>query len=83
MIVEIDNAQSYCITSERTMGSCSDSPIKKRYHYYISDVNTAQMREMLDVNVMGLTLFTREIIKDMRQRGVDDGHIFHINRYRT
>jgi short-subunit dehydrogenase len=38
------------------------------------------MRETYEVNVIGLCMFTREVIKDMRDRGVDDGHIFHISR---
>jgi hypothetical protein len=35
----------------------------------------------MDLNVTALCLFTSEVIKDMRDRGVDDGHIFHIGRY--
>jgi NAD(P)-dependent dehydrogenase (short-subunit alcohol dehydrogenase family) len=47
----------------------------------VSDINTAQMKQTLDLNVFGLCMFTREVIKDMRSRDVDDGHIFHISRY--
>ncbi len=35
-------------------------------------------REMLEVNVLGLCICTREAIKDMRTRG-DNGHIIHIS----
>jgi NADP-dependent 3-hydroxy acid dehydrogenase YdfG len=35
-------------------------------------------REMLDVNVLGLCICTREAIHDMRARG-DDGHVIHIS----
>jgi hypothetical protein len=34
----------------------------------------------LEVNVLGLTIFTREVIRLMRKTNVD-GHIVHINRY--
>ena len=35
-------------------------------------------REMLDVNVLGLCICTREALRDIRMRG-DDGHIVHIS----
>ncbi|KAK7086550.1 Dehydrogenase/reductase SDR member 11 [Halocaridina rubra] len=38
-----------------------------------------EWREMLDVNVVALCLCTRETIKSMQERGVDDGHIIHVN----
>jgi hypothetical protein len=31
--------------------------------------------------VTGLCMFTSEVLKDMQNRGVDDGHIIHIGRY--
>ena len=36
---------------------------------------------MFDVNVMGLTICTQQALKLMKEGGVDDGHIIHINRY--
>nr|CAD7453794.1 unnamed protein product [Timema tahoe] len=33
----------------------------------------------MDVNVIGLSICTREAVKSMRERGVDDGHIININ----
>lgn len=39
---------------------------------------TAAWREMLEVNVLGLCICTREAIHDMQQRG-DRGHIVHIS----
>nr|CAD7264263.1 unnamed protein product [Timema shepardi] len=41
---------------------------------------TSELRKILDVNVLGLSICTREAVKSMRERGVDDGHIIHINR---
>jgi len=38
-------------------------------------------REILNINVMGLTLCIQQGYKLMKESGIDDGHIFHINRY--
>lgn len=38
----------------------------------------AHFREMLEVNVLGLTTATREAVEDMRRRGVA-GHVVHIS----
>ncbi|KAJ9591489.1 hypothetical protein L9F63_001975 [Diploptera punctata] len=46
---------------------------------FLSDGETSQWRHMLDVNVVGLSICTREAVKSMKERGVDDGHIVHIN----
>ncbi|XP_045613500.1 dehydrogenase/reductase SDR family member 11 [Procambarus clarkii] len=39
---------------------------------------TEEWREMLDINVVGLCLCTREAVASMRARNVDDGQIIHI-----
>ncbi|MCP4808527.1 MAG: SDR family NAD(P)-dependent oxidoreductase [Proteobacteria bacterium] len=47
----------------------------------LSDGSTEAWREMLEVNVLALTICTREAIRDirdMRARGVD-GHVLHIS----
>ncbi|KAF4522424.1 hypothetical protein B566_EDAN012324 [Ephemera danica] len=49
------------------------------FHLPLTDFDTTKMRNLMDLNVFGLCLFTREVVKDMRERGVDDGHIFHIS----
>ncbi|XP_048762541.2 dehydrogenase/reductase SDR family member 11-like isoform X2 [Ostrea edulis] len=41
--------------------------------------NTADWRNMLEVNVLGLCICTREAFQQMKKNGVDDGHIFLIN----
>jgi len=33
------------------------------------------------VNIIALSICSREAIKQMREKGTDDGHLFLINRY--
>ncbi|XP_071944509.1 dehydrogenase/reductase SDR family member 11-like [Antedon mediterranea] len=40
---------------------------------------TEHWRHMLEVNVLALAICTRESLNQMAERGVDDGHIFHLN----
>lgn len=42
------------------------------------DGDTKAWKEVFDTNVLGLTIATREAVKDMRANNVD-GHIIHIN----
>jgi len=35
---------------------------------------------MLDVNVLAVSVCTIQACQSMKERGVDDGHIIHINR---
>ncbi|PSN44170.1 Farnesol dehydrogenase [Blattella germanica] len=43
------------------------------------DGSPDELRNMVDLNIMGLSLCTQEALKSMKERGVD-GHIVHINR---
>ncbi|KAF4523701.1 hypothetical protein B566_EDAN011565 [Ephemera danica] len=45
----------------------------------IVEIDTEKYHSVFNTNVFGLVTLTREALKDMRERGVDDGHIFHIN----
>ncbi|XP_067014729.1 farnesol dehydrogenase isoform X2 [Anabrus simplex] len=45
----------------------------------ITGAPTEDWKVMLDVNVLGLSICTREAVQNMRSRGVDDGHIVHIS----
>ncbi|CAG2059481.1 unnamed protein product [Timema podura] len=45
----------------------------------LMDENTSQWKQMFDLNVLGLSICTREALKLMKEKGVDDGHIIHIN----
>ncbi|XP_051814236.1 dehydrogenase/reductase SDR family member 11-like isoform X5 [Acanthochromis polyacanthus] len=40
---------------------------------------TSGWRNMLDVNVVGLSICTREAYQSMKERNVDDGHIINLN----
>nr|XP_055052074.1 dehydrogenase/reductase SDR family member 11-like [Misgurnus anguillicaudatus] len=40
---------------------------------------TSSWKTMLDVNVIGLSVCTREAYQSMKERNVDDGHIININ----
>ncbi|KAM4567346.1 dehydrogenase/reductase SDR family member 11-like [Odontesthes bonariensis] len=40
---------------------------------------TSGWKNMLDVNVVGLSICTREAYQSMKERNVDDGHIININ----
>lgn len=41
--------------------------------------STEELKKMLDVNVLGLSVCTKLAFQSMKERGVDDGHIIHIN----
>jgi NADP-dependent 3-hydroxy acid dehydrogenase YdfG len=44
----------------------------------LSEGNTEEWREMLDVNILALCIATREVLGDLRRRQVA-GHIFHLS----
>ncbi|KAJ8878079.1 hypothetical protein PR048_022543 [Dryococelus australis] len=45
----------------------------------LTDGNTSVWKQLLDLNVLALSICTREAIKSMKERGVNDGHVVHIN----
>jgi NAD(P)-dependent dehydrogenase (short-subunit alcohol dehydrogenase family) len=47
----------------------------------VSEGPVSQWKSVLDLNVLGLSICTKEALQSMRERGVDDGHIIHISRY--
>ena len=48
------------------------------YKDRLVDGNATHWRELWEVNVLALSICTREAIQDMRRRG-DDGHVIHIS----
>ncbi|XP_036415085.1 dehydrogenase/reductase SDR family member 11-like [Colossoma macropomum] len=40
---------------------------------------TSAWRNMIDVNVLALSVCTREAYQSMKERNIDDGHIIHLN----
>ncbi|XP_055536149.1 farnesol dehydrogenase-like [Wyeomyia smithii] len=51
------------------------------FHYklkMIDETNTAQLREIIDTNVLGLAMCSREAFNSMRKRAAD-GHVININ----
>ncbi|PNF26475.1 Farnesol dehydrogenase [Cryptotermes secundus] len=49
------------------------------YDTSLSSGSTEELKRMLDLNVLGLSVCTKEALQSMKERGVDDGHIIHIN----
>ncbi|XP_049799441.1 dehydrogenase/reductase SDR family member 11-like [Schistocerca nitens] len=45
----------------------------------LTSAKTADWKRILDVDVLGLSICTREAFQSMLKRGVDDGFIIHIN----
>ncbi|XP_059485515.1 farnesol dehydrogenase-like [Neocloeon triangulifer] len=45
----------------------------------LSEISASDIAKILNLNVVGLTLLTRDVVQNMKSRGVNDGHIFHIN----
>jgi NADP-dependent 3-hydroxy acid dehydrogenase YdfG len=48
------------------------------HHAPLASGQSQHWREMLEVNVLALSICTREAVTDMRKRG-DDGHVIHIS----
>jgi NAD(P)-dependent dehydrogenase (short-subunit alcohol dehydrogenase family) len=48
---------------------------------FSTDGPTENWRKIFDLNVLGLSVCTKEALQSMKERGVDDGHIVHINRF--
>nr|CAD7200809.1 unnamed protein product [Timema douglasi] len=48
-------------------------------NHSIIENQTSEISKVFNLNVLGLSICTREAVKSMRERGVDDGHIIHIN----
>jgi len=47
----------------------------------VSDGPVDNWRKILELNVLALSVCTKEAIQSMKERSVDDGHIIHMNRF--
>lgn len=45
----------------------------------LTETNTDEWRRLFDINVLGLSICTREAVQQMKAKGIDDGHIVHIS----
>ena len=55
-----------------------DANVLRNKRSTVSGINMYVL--LFQVNVLGLCICTRESVKLMKERGVDDGHIFLISR---
>jgi NAD(P)-dependent dehydrogenase (short-subunit alcohol dehydrogenase family) len=49
--------------------------------FALSDMSTKDMHNGIDTNLIGSCIFAREAVQSMKARGIDDGHLFFINRF--
>ena len=71
-----DNATQPKISSIGT----SDTVMSHTLFLLFVGGSTEELKKMLDVNVLGLSVCTIQAVQSMKEREVDDGHIIHINR---
>jgi NAD(P)-dependent dehydrogenase (short-subunit alcohol dehydrogenase family) len=65
-----------------TAGPCNTVLVYLSAHHFLysTDGPVEGWRKVFDLNVLGLSVCTKEALQSMKERGVDDGHIIHINR---
>ncbi|PSN43218.1 hypothetical protein C0J52_17260 [Blattella germanica] len=59
-----------------------ESEVKETFQWIKSNLGkgpSAHWKQILDLNVMGLSMCTSEALQIMKETGVDDGHIVHVN----
>ena len=50
--------------------------INRFYCFSLGKVD--EWKSLLDIHVLGLTICTREAVKSMKEKGIDDGHVINI-----
>jgi len=74
-----------CVKLDHLLTLSSDARNHKLKKRTSSDLCSADgspddLKKMIDLNVLGLSVCTQQALKSMKERGVDNGHIIHINR---
>jgi NAD(P)-dependent dehydrogenase (short-subunit alcohol dehydrogenase family) len=46
----------------------------------LQEMSTEDMHNGIDTNLIGSCIFAREAVQSMKARGINDGHLFFINR---
>jgi len=72
---------SSLITVFTRIWRCSNCIRGSSLHLCSADGSPDDLKKMMDLNVLGLSVCTQQALKSMKERGVDDGHIIHINRW--
>ncbi|XP_059481449.1 farnesol dehydrogenase-like [Neocloeon triangulifer] len=49
------------------------------YQSPLRTLSTEKIRHLFDVNVVSLSVFTRQVLNEMMVNGIDDGHIINMN----
>nr|CAD7428618.1 unnamed protein product [Timema monikensis] len=74
--------KSYCTevpTSSVTRSCCTEVPRHLYKELLYRNGKTEGWEKQIDLGIIGVSICTREAIKSMRERQVDDGHIININ----
>ena len=58
----------------------SDALKSHKLHLPFLGGSTEELKKMLEVNVLALSVCTIQAVQSMKEKGVDDGHIININR---
>ena len=70
----------YAIHSTISTIGTSDTLTSHKYFLLFLGGSIEELKKMLDVNVLAVSVCTIQAFQSMKERGVDDGHIIHINR---
>jgi len=56
--------------------------VKKELFFFNIDGTVSEWKRILDVNVIALSVCSREAVRSMNSRNLADAHIIHLSRYR-
>ena len=70
----------YAIQPTNSRIGTSDTLTSHKLFLLFLGGSTEELKKMLDVNVLALSVCTIQAFQSMKEKRVDDGHIIHINR---